>query len=268
MPAVRRGLQKIHCADQLREQVIGLIETDLFRPTDRDDSQDSGGGWNRHVGRPGRTLWSDRVLALVKPARHCDFDRPADLDSRLESLRRMLGPEKFAPRRCTVLTAAGNGRLLSTDRRRVVRAGLQLADWATRAAAGPLRLLHARDRHRMLSVPPLGIGACTTSAELRRYSAPMALTATLTPCFESTGGATLTFCGLSPPRVWLTPSMKGPANRVRRPPPPRRSLRARARTTARSGRPRLGAACSLQPACSPQLRPRCGSRPRAEGRQE
>ncbi len=106
-----RRTQKFHCDVQLREQIFGRLEKDVFQQPDQDDSRDSGGGWNPHLGRPGMTLWSAIVLALVKPARHCDFDRLAGLAGRQESLRRMSASDNNGVRLArivalTVLAAA------------------------------------------------------------------------------------------------------------------------------------------------------------------
>ena len=57
------------------------------------------------------------------------------------------------------------------------------------------------------SFVPLLVTACTRPAELRPYSAPIALTSTLNSCIESIGGTISMFWTPKPPREFSTPSM-------------------------------------------------------------
>ena len=80
------------------------------------------------------TLWSGLVLALWKQALHCDFDRLAELATRHESVRWMLGLGAVEQRRFAVRTVTRNVQWLSADRlqhvnRLVAGAGLRLAGW-------------------------------------------------------------------------------------------------------------------------------------------
>ena len=136
IPAVLHGIQSIHRDADLLEKILNLLRSHLFRSSEGDGSGDECGKdrdkINPHVGRPGMSLWAILVLASVKQALGCDYDRLHELACKHLDVRRMLGlSDVFATpafsyrtvvRNVTLLTPA----LLEGINQLVVRAGHSL----------------------------------------------------------------------------------------------------------------------------------------------
>lgn len=90
VPAVLKGLQYIYVTEAVREKVFALLEHSLSRKV------------KHETGRPGMELWQILVLASLKLATNCDFDRLQEFANSHLELRQMLGlsgwddPKKFA----------------------------------------------------------------------------------------------------------------------------------------------------------------------------
>ena len=132
IPAVLKGLQHLYCDEELRQQAFKLLEDHVFLPAGEEREEGSPRIDPGH-GRPGLDLWQVLVLAVVKHAINCDFDRLAELANEHSTLRRMLGltPE-FCDRRFQQRTLVRNVSLLtppllSEMNTLVVRAGLRVA---------------------------------------------------------------------------------------------------------------------------------------------
>ena len=79
IPAVLKGLQYIYVTEAVRTKVFALLENSLTSKAKKD------------TGRPGMELWQIFVLASLKLATHCDFDRLQELANSHLQLRQMLG---------------------------------------------------------------------------------------------------------------------------------------------------------------------------------
>ena len=79
IPAVLKGLQYIYVTEAVREKVFALLEHSLTTKVRHD------------TGRPGMELWEIFVLATLKLAVNCDFDRLQELANSHLQLRQMLG---------------------------------------------------------------------------------------------------------------------------------------------------------------------------------
>lgn len=79
IPAVLRGLQFIYTNNDTRQRVFSLLETSLSSDARKD------------TGRPGMDLWKIFVLASLKLALGCDFDRLQELANQHNTLRQLLG---------------------------------------------------------------------------------------------------------------------------------------------------------------------------------
>jgi len=79
IPAVLKGLQYIYVTEAVRTKVFELLENSLTTKVRQD------------TGRPGMELWGIFVLATVKLAAQCDFDRLQELANSHLQLRQMLG---------------------------------------------------------------------------------------------------------------------------------------------------------------------------------
>ena len=64
---------------QLRQRIFALL-TEQVRP-----------GINLKVGRLGKDLWRELVLAILKQGLGCDYDRLQELANRRQTVREMLG---------------------------------------------------------------------------------------------------------------------------------------------------------------------------------
>jgi hypothetical protein len=90
VPAVLKGLQYIYVTEAVREKVFALLENSLSHKVKHD------------TGRPGMEQWQIFVLASLKLATNCDFDRLQEFANSHLELRQMLGlsgwedPKKFA----------------------------------------------------------------------------------------------------------------------------------------------------------------------------
>lgn len=79
IPAVLKGLQYIYVTEPVRVKVFALLEKALTTKA------------SRNTGRPGMELWQIFVLATLKLATQCDFDRLQELANSHLQLRQMLG---------------------------------------------------------------------------------------------------------------------------------------------------------------------------------
>lgn len=79
IPAVLRGLQYVYVNSEIREKVFALLETSLSSDARQD------------TGRPGMEIWEIFVLATLKLALGCDYDRLQELANEHGTLREMLG---------------------------------------------------------------------------------------------------------------------------------------------------------------------------------
>ena len=96
IPAVLQGIQSIHRDADLLERILNLLSSHLFQ----DDASAEGSGEgtkpeagkiNPNVRRPGMSLWSILVLAILKQALNCDYDRLHELACKHLDVRRMMG---------------------------------------------------------------------------------------------------------------------------------------------------------------------------------
>ena len=136
IPAVLQGIQHIHRDRDLLEEILDLLTSHLFR-----DSAEEGNGCgtkqgsgkiNPKVGRPGMNLWCILVLAILKQALNCDYDRLHELACKHFDVRRMMGlsdvfgkPE-FSYRTVVRNVALVTPELLGDINAIVVRAGHEL----------------------------------------------------------------------------------------------------------------------------------------------
>jgi len=67
IPAVLKGLQYVYVTEPVRVKVFALLEKALTTKA------------SRNTGRPGMELWQIFVLATLKLATQCDFDRLQEL---------------------------------------------------------------------------------------------------------------------------------------------------------------------------------------------
>ena len=86
IPAVLMGLQALYVDAETRAKIFEILERHV-RPEVS----------HRH-GRPGMDLWRIFVLAVVKMALNCDFDRLTNLANHHQPLRQMLGHAEFYDR--------------------------------------------------------------------------------------------------------------------------------------------------------------------------
>ena len=95
IPAVLLGIQSIHRDADLPEKILKLLRGHLFQDSEADGNCDRTQGdskkINPDVGRPGMSLWCILVLAILKQALHCDYDRLHELACKHLDVRRMLG---------------------------------------------------------------------------------------------------------------------------------------------------------------------------------
>ena len=79
---------------QLRQRIFALL-TEQVRP-----------GINLKVGRLGKDLWRELVLAILKQGLSCDYDRLQELANRRQTVREMLGHSNgFYAERRRVITS-------------------------------------------------------------------------------------------------------------------------------------------------------------------
>ena len=97
IPAVLQGIQFLHRDKDLLRKILSLLSGHLFRNAEsKDDSQSAAEDGTRNrinpdLGRPGMSLWSILVLAMVKQALNCDYDRLHELACKHLDVRRMMG---------------------------------------------------------------------------------------------------------------------------------------------------------------------------------
>ena len=95
IPAVLQGIQFLHRDKDLLQTVLNLLSGHLFRSAesegDSPGAPEQRNGINPHVGRPGMSLWSILVLAILKQALNCDCDRLHELACQHLAVRRMMG---------------------------------------------------------------------------------------------------------------------------------------------------------------------------------
>lgn len=97
IPAVLQGIQCIHRDKDLLQTILNLLSGHLFRNAgsegDSDGAQGNGNrnGINSNLGRPGMSMWSILVLAILKQALNCDYDRLHELACKHLDGRRMTG---------------------------------------------------------------------------------------------------------------------------------------------------------------------------------
>ncbi|MDE0629033.1 MAG: ISNCY family transposase [Bryobacterales bacterium] len=97
VPAALQGIQFLHRDKDVLQRILHLLSSDLFRSAEPEG--DSRGaeehrkrnGIDPNVGRPGMSLWSILVLAILKQALNCDYDRLHDLACQHLAVRRMMG---------------------------------------------------------------------------------------------------------------------------------------------------------------------------------
>jgi len=81
IPAALRGLQHIYVTETVRKKVFALLEHESAFTTKA----------RKNTGRPGMDLWQIFVLATIKLATNCDYDRLQELANSHIQLRQMLG---------------------------------------------------------------------------------------------------------------------------------------------------------------------------------
>ena len=101
MPAVLRGLQALYTNRKARREIFAILNERMCSQV------------NRGRGRPGMNFWRIFVLAVVKSALDCDFDRLTDLVNHHEVLRQMLGHGDMRKKRYSLQTVIDNVSLLS-----------------------------------------------------------------------------------------------------------------------------------------------------------
>ena len=85
IPAVLQGIQWIDRDKDLLQTLLSQLSGHLFRNAEAGgDSQDAEAHGKRHginsnVGRPGMSLWPILVLAILRQALNCDYDRMHEL---------------------------------------------------------------------------------------------------------------------------------------------------------------------------------------------
>ena len=88
-------IQSIHRDADLLDKILNLLSSHLFQDRESDGSCDGTQGdskkINPDVGRPGMSLWCILVLAILKQALNCDYDRLHELACKHLDVRRMLG---------------------------------------------------------------------------------------------------------------------------------------------------------------------------------
>src|SRR5580700_8641490 len=87
LPPVLRALQWIFLAQPIRDEVLLLLEQTLAK-TPKNKS---------HTGRPGMDLWQILVLAVVRLALNCDYDRLEYLVNMDVGLRQIMGLPALCP---------------------------------------------------------------------------------------------------------------------------------------------------------------------------
>ena len=97
IPAVLQGIQCIHRDRDLLQKILDLLSGHLFR--NAESEEDSNGAEehrnrnriNPNIGRPGMSLRSILVLAILKQALNCDYDRLHELARKHLDVRRIMG---------------------------------------------------------------------------------------------------------------------------------------------------------------------------------
>ena len=138
IPAALKGIQHLYSNVPLRERVFTLLEQHILDGVDRADEpqQAAAARVNPALGRPGMHLWIVLVLALLKQALHCDFDRLAELANKHLDVRRIMGLSgPFCNRQFSHRSVIRNVSLLTPDLLRslnqlVVAEGQRLAGFA------------------------------------------------------------------------------------------------------------------------------------------
>jgi IS5 family transposase len=104
IPAVLKGLQYLYVNAEIRERVFALLDATL------------GAGRKNDTGRPGMEGWKVLVLATVKLALGCDYDRLQELANQHLSLRLMLGHSQWDdPRHYALQTLIDNVSILTPE---------------------------------------------------------------------------------------------------------------------------------------------------------
>ena len=104
IPAVLYGLQHLYCDETARAKIFEILQKRLLPDVDL------------RRGRPGMALWRIFVLAVVKLAIDCDFDRLRNLADNHRQLRQMLGHADFYDKTSYQLqTIIDNVSLLTED---------------------------------------------------------------------------------------------------------------------------------------------------------
>ena len=97
IPAVLQGIQFLHRDKDLLRKILHLLSGHLFRSAESEgdshgaEEHRNRNGINPNVGRPGMSLWSILVLAILKQALNCDYDRLHELACKHLDVRRMMG---------------------------------------------------------------------------------------------------------------------------------------------------------------------------------
>ena len=92
-----QGIQFLHRDKDLLQTILDLLSSHLFRNAESKDDSHGGprngnrNGINPYLGRPGTSLWSILVLAILKRALNCDYDRLHELACKHLDVRRMMG---------------------------------------------------------------------------------------------------------------------------------------------------------------------------------
>ncbi len=103
MPAVLLGLQTLYRDPQVRERLFALLETEALPGVDLNN------------GRPGMALWPGLVMAVVKQALNCDFDRLHDQVRNHVDLQRMMGHGSLMKPPYTLQQVVDNVNLFSAE---------------------------------------------------------------------------------------------------------------------------------------------------------
>ena len=127
IPAVLQGIQFIHRDADLLGKILNLLRSHLLLDSHAEGNGDGCGQGpgriNPNVGRPGMTLWSILVLAILKQALNCDYDRLHELASKHLDVRRIMGlSDVFAKPEFSYRTVLRNVALVTPELLRAINA--------------------------------------------------------------------------------------------------------------------------------------------------
>lgn len=104
IPRILRGLQYIYITESVREPIFKLLEEKVLPDV------------NKENGRPGLSLWKIFVMGVLRLDLNCDYDRLEELVNHHDTVRQMLGHDKyFDDAIYHVQTIKDNVRLLTPE---------------------------------------------------------------------------------------------------------------------------------------------------------